>query len=68
MKVQEKGTDRKAEVHLHVHETVDDLQEYGEYVDPVDKAICCYVAVEEGNIIKVTGRFNGTVSMDTLHH
>ncbi|KAJ4301092.1 hypothetical protein N0V90_003182 [Kalmusia sp. IMI 367209] len=60
MKVQEKGTDRKAEVHLHIHETVNDLQEYGEYVDPVDNAICCYVAVEEGNIIKVTGKFHGT--------
>jgi hypothetical protein len=43
MKVIEKGTDRRAEVHNYVEGTVAALAEYGEYIDPRDKAICCYV-------------------------
>ena len=63
MKVQEKGTDRRAEIHLHVQEQVEELAEYGQYIDPLDKAICCYVPAEDGNIVKVAGRFVGTVSV-----
>lgn len=65
MKVIEKGTDRRAEVHLHAQGVIDPLDEYGEYVDPVDNAICCFVPVEEGQKIRVDGRFNGTVSIDS---
>jgi hypothetical protein len=34
MKVQEKGTDRRAELHMHVQEKVEELTEYGQYIDP----------------------------------
>jgi hypothetical protein len=61
MKVIEKATDRKAEAHVYVEGRVLALEEYGEYVDPIDKAICCYVPVEEGHKVKIEGRFSGTV-------
>lgn len=67
MKVQEKETDRRAELHVYAQEQVDALAEYGQYIDPVDHAICAYVPVEEGNVIKVAGRFNGTVSAAITH-
>jgi hypothetical protein len=66
MKVQEKGTDRRAELHMHVQEKVEELTEYGQYIDPDDQAICCYVPVEEGNIIKIAGKLHGTVSITRL--
>ena len=62
MKAQEKDSDRRANVHVHVQEQVEELAEYGQYVDPVDGALCCYIAVSNGDIIKMTGRFSGTVS------
>lgn len=63
MKVEEKGSDRHAELHIHKHEQVEELAEYGQYIDPYDGAICCYVPIEDGSIVKVAGRFNGTVSV-----
>jgi hypothetical protein len=66
MKVQEKGTDRRAELHMHVQEKVEELPEYGQYVDPDDQAICCYVPVENGNIIKIAGKLHGTVCTTLL--
>jgi hypothetical protein len=62
MKVTEKGTNRVAEAHIYVGGQVQALEEYGEYIDLSDKAICSYVPVEEGHKIKIGGRFNGTVS------
>lgn len=62
MKVFEKETDRKANAHIFALGRVKELEEYGQYVDPVDKALCCYVPVEEGMVVKVGGRFTGTVS------
>jgi hypothetical protein len=62
MKVIEKGTDRKAEVHVYVEGNVEALVEHGEHIDPKDRAICCYVAVEEGHKPQFGGRFSGTVS------
>jgi hypothetical protein len=61
MKVSKKATDRRAEAHICVEGKMQELEEYGEYVDPVDKAICCYVPVEEGDKVKIGGRFSGTV-------
>ncbi|KAF3034680.1 hypothetical protein E8E12_004042 [Didymella heteroderae] len=69
MKVLEKGTDRSAFVHIYVKGHVNPLNEYGQYIDAHDKAVCCYVAVEEGHEIKIDGRFNGvtlTVGYDCL--
>jgi hypothetical protein len=66
MKVIEKGTDRKAEVHFYVRGRVPPVDEYGEYVDPVDNAICCFVPVEEGQKIGVNGKFGGTVCVSTM--
>ncbi|KAF9730611.1 hypothetical protein PMIN03_009411 [Paraphaeosphaeria minitans] len=60
MKVQEKGTDRRAELHIYKHEQANELAEYGEYIDPADAAICCYAPIENGNTVGVVGRFNGT--------
>ena len=60
MKVVEKETDRRAEAHIYVEGRVKEVAEYGEYVDPVDKAIGCYVPVEEGDKVKIGGRFSGT--------
>jgi hypothetical protein len=60
MKFVEKGTDRRAEAHIYVEGRVKELQEYAEYIDPVDKAIGCYIPVEEGHKVKIGGRFSGT--------
>ncbi|KAJ4984490.1 hypothetical protein SVAN01_10042 [Stagonosporopsis vannaccii] len=60
MRVIEKGTDRMAEAHIYVEGQVNALEEYGQYTDTHDKAICCYVPVEEGHTIRVEGRFVGT--------
>ncbi|KAF2708572.1 hypothetical protein K504DRAFT_380565 [Pleomassaria siparia CBS 279.74] len=60
MKVIEKGTDRKAEVHMFVEGSVAELDEYAERVNPVDKAIECFVAVEEGQHPKIGGRLWAT--------
>lgn len=62
MKVQEKGSDRKAEVHLLAQGQVTELNEYGQYIDETDGAICCYVPVEEGMVLKIESHFWGTVS------
>jgi hypothetical protein len=62
MKVIEKATDRRAEVHVYVEGKVGALGEYGEYIDATDKAVCCYVPVEEGHKVRICGKFNGTVS------
>lgn len=62
MKVMEKDTDRKAEIHVHVEGQLEALEEYGEYIDTNDKAFCSYVPVDEGDKVKVFGRFSGTVS------
>lgn len=61
MKVIEKGTDRTAYVHIYAKGRVDPLEEYGQYIDSRDRAMCCYVAVEEGHEIKIDGRFSGVV-------
>ena len=61
MKVEEKGTDRKAEVHLRADGEVTALREYGQYVDATDNAICCYVAMEEDKSIVISGKLFGTV-------
>lgn len=61
MKVVEKGTDRTAYVHMYVKGQVNPLNEHGQYIDARDRAICCYVAVEEGHEIKIDGRFTGVV-------
>ncbi|KAI4951096.1 hypothetical protein J4E91_003801 [Alternaria rosae] len=69
MKVIEKGSDRRAQVHVYVEGRVAPLEEYGEYIDPRDKAICCYVAIDEGHKPRVGGRFTGTtlaVAYDTI--
>jgi hypothetical protein len=65
MKVAEKESDRTAEVHLRAGAIVDPLAEFGEYVDPDDGAICCYVPVpvEEKQKIWISGKFSGTVSL-----
>lgn len=61
MRVQEKDSDRTAEVHLHAFGENFELNEYGQYVDPIDKSISSYVAVEEGMRIKVDAKFSGLV-------
>ncbi|KAF2650841.1 hypothetical protein K491DRAFT_761458 [Lophiostoma macrostomum CBS 122681] len=60
MKVVEKGTNRWAQVHLHARGVVNPLDEFGEWVDPTDDALCCFVPVEAGQKVKVEGRFAGT--------
>jgi len=62
MKVVEKNCDRRAEAHIYIEEKVDALEEYGEYIETRDKAICCYVPVEEGHKVKIGGKSTGTVS------
>lgn len=62
MKVVEKDSDRTAEVNVFVEGQVPALKEYGEYIDPRDKAICCYVALYEGDKPRIRGQFSGTVS------
>jgi hypothetical protein len=61
MRVEEKSTDRKAEVHLRAVGIFNELKEYGQYVDEVDGAICCYVGMEEGMSVNIVGNFKGTV-------
>jgi hypothetical protein len=63
MKVIEKGTDRKAEVNIFVEGQLSALEEYGEYIDPRDNAICAYVVLDEGHKPRVSGRFTGTVGV-----
>ncbi|KAH7391789.1 hypothetical protein BKA66DRAFT_487980 [Pyrenochaeta sp. MPI-SDFR-AT-0127] len=63
MRVVEMATDRTAEVHVYVEGKVDAIQEYGEYIEDSDKAICCYIPVEEGHKIKIGGTFSGTTSL-----
>lgn len=60
MKVQEKHSDRRCQVHIYAVGESKPLDEYGEYVDPEDGAICCFVPVEEGQKIRVEGKFAGT--------
>jgi hypothetical protein len=60
MKVAEKASDRWAEVHILVEGKVNALEEFGQYIDK-DKAICCYVPVEQGQKVKISGRLTGTV-------
>jgi hypothetical protein len=62
MKVKEDGSDREVEAHIHIDGKIPGLEEYGEYVDPKDNAICCYIPVDEGDVLKISGRFSGTVS------
>jgi hypothetical protein len=62
MKVTEKGSDRTAEAHIRIEGKLDPLEEYGEHVDPKDNAICCYIPVDEGDTLKISSRFSGTVS------
>jgi hypothetical protein len=66
MKVIEKDTNRSAQVHLHALGVVNPLDEYGEWVDPADNALCCFVPVEGGQKIKVEGRFAGTVGTHSI--
>jgi hypothetical protein len=67
MKVIEKGTDRKAEVRVYLDAKVKALSEYGQYIDPKDKAICCYISVDESHQLKFGGRFSGTVSDTSMN-
>ena len=67
MKVVEKDTNRRAQVNVYVEAKLEALSEYGEYIDARDKAICCYVPLEEGHQVKIGGRFSGTVSKFPLH-
>jgi hypothetical protein len=62
MKVVENGTDRRAEVHLRADGVLQELCEYGQYIDK-DGAVCCYVALEEDQVISLAGKFNGTVHL-----
>jgi len=62
MKAIEKDTDRTAEVNVFIEGQVPALKEYGEYIDSRDKAICCYVALYEGDKPRIRGQFSGTVS------
>jgi len=64
MKVFEKGTDRTANLHLYNSEMAEPLDEFGEFINSEDKAFECFVPVEDGQQIKVAGRFSGTVSFD----
>ncbi|CAN9391309.1 unnamed protein product [Alternaria sp. RS040] len=69
MKVVEKNTDRTAEVNVFVEGQVPALKKYGEYIDSRDKAICCYVALYEGDKPRIRGQFSGTtlaVAWDTI--
>jgi hypothetical protein len=61
MKVVEKDTDRRAEVHFYAEGNVNALDEYGEYVDPKDNAICAFVPVKADQVIKIAGKFHGIV-------
>jgi len=67
MRVIERDTDRKAQVNIFVKCQVQALEEYGEYVDPRDNAICCYVPIDEGHQPKVGGRFSGKVTITYIN-
>ncbi|EUC36805.1 hypothetical protein COCCADRAFT_33810 [Bipolaris zeicola 26-R-13] len=60
MKVKEEGSDRSVEMRVCIEGNADPLPEYGEYVDPVDHAVCSYIPLEEGQKPKFNGKFNGT--------
>ncbi|PVH95342.1 hypothetical protein DM02DRAFT_477223, partial [Periconia macrospinosa] len=60
MKAEEKDSDRKAEVHIHISGQVKAIKEYDEYLDPDDGAICCYVPVNAEDEIRIKGRCSGT--------
>lgn len=68
MKVIEKGVDRTAYAHITVEGRVNPLEEYGQYVDARNKALCCYVAVEEGHKLRVKGSFSGPVCSTIQQH
>ncbi|KAH9878545.1 hypothetical protein IAQ61_001817 [Plenodomus lingam] len=68
MKVAEKATDRTAYVHIYVEGKMEPVGEYGEYVDPADNAICCYVPLEKGQVIRIGGKFSGTLDAATFLH
>ncbi|KAF2281026.1 uncharacterized protein EI97DRAFT_18651 [Westerdykella ornata] len=65
MKVVEKNSDRRAEVNIYAAGFAKPLDEYGEYIDPTDNAVCCFVPVAEGDKIRVSGKFHGTT--DRIH-
>ncbi|CAI6342032.1 unnamed protein product [Periconia digitata] len=60
MKAREVDSDRIAEVNLHRNGRVSELDEFGEYCDPNDGAICSYVPVSDGDVIKIGGKCAGT--------
>ncbi|KAH7560164.1 hypothetical protein J3E72DRAFT_379004 [Bipolaris maydis] len=60
MKVVEEGSDRSAEMGICIEGSADRLPEYGEYVDPVDHAICSYIPLEKGQKPRFSGKFKGT--------
>ena len=66
MKVAEKATDRTAEVHIYVSGRVQPLEEYGQYISAEDKAICCYIPVDEDHKIRIGGKFSGTVRIRSV--
>lgn len=55
-------------MHIYVEGKVQALEEYGEYVSAEDKAICCYIPVDEGHNIKIGGKFSGTVCTYPVGH
>lgn len=63
MKVVEQHSDRQASAHIYIEGRIAPLKEYGQYVDPNDKAICCYVPINEGDKVKIRSWFSGTVSI-----
>jgi hypothetical protein len=62
MKVKEKNSNRRCEVHLYSLGSTKPLDEFGEYVDPNDGAVCCFVPVEERQKIKIGGKLRGTTT------
>lgn len=68
MKATEEGSDRSAEMSICIEGSANPLPEYGEYVDPVDHAICSYVPLEKGQKPKFSGKFKGTVSPVSCIH
>ncbi|OAL53333.1 hypothetical protein IQ07DRAFT_597652 [Pyrenochaeta sp. DS3sAY3a] len=60
MKVFEPNSDRKAEVYLQITGKPYPVQEYGHYVDPETKALCCYVPLSLGDELEIGGNFEGT--------
>jgi hypothetical protein len=66
MKVSEDQSDRKVEAHVYEEGKVNALDEYGQYVDPIDGALCCYVAVEDCKPLWVAGALSGTVRFPVI--